>query len=196
MNFSNDAAAARLISRREAIQRAALLLGVTISPSILAGVLQAQPAGGKGAKPTFLSTAQFDAVGAMAERIIPRTDTPGAIDVGVPAFIDLMYGRYLAADEQRMFAAGLAEIDAKCRATTKGGFSQMEPAMQDSVLTGVADASKDKEKSFFHQLRELTLLGYFTSEPVGKNVTHYDPIPGPFQACIPLASVGNVAWTR
>lgn len=196
MNFSNDATAARMMTRREAIQRAALMLGVTISPSILAGVLHAQSAGAKVGKPAFLTAEQFDAVGAMAERIIPRTDTPGAIDVGVPAFIDLMYGRYLTADEQKMFTAGLAEIDAKCRATTKGGFSQMAPALQDSVLKGVADASKDKEKSFFHQLRELTLLGYFTSEPVGKNVTHYDPVPGPFQACIPLASVGNVAWTR
>lgn len=194
MNLSNEDA--RMMTRREAIQRTALLLGVTISPSILAGVLQAQPAGSKGGQPTYLTTAQFDAVGAMAERIIPRTDTPGAIDVGVPAFIDLMYGRYMSADEQKMFAAGLAEIDATCRAKTKVGFSQMEPAMQDNVLKGVADASKDKEKSFFHQLRELTLLGYFTSEPIGKNVTHYDPIPGPFQACIPLTSVGNVAWTR
>ena len=43
---------------------------------------------------------------------------------------------------------------------------------------------------------ELTVLGYFTSETVGKTVLHYDPVPGRFEACIPLAEVGNRAWTK
>ena len=37
---------------------------------------------------------------------------------------------------------------------------------------------------------------YFTSEPVGKNVLHYDPIPGQFAGCVPISEVGNVSWTR
>ena len=65
-----------------------------------------------------------------------------------------------------------------------------------SVLTRIAQASQNKEKTFFHQIKELTLLGYFTSEPVGKNVLHYDPIPGRYDGCIPLSEVGNKSWTR
>jgi hypothetical protein len=59
----------------------------------------------------------------------------------------------------------------------------------------LAVAAQAKEKTFFHLVKELTLLGYFTSEPIGKNVLHYDPIPGRFDGCIPLAEVGNVSWT-
>jgi len=72
----------------------------------------------------------------------------------------------------------------------------MTPAAQDALLKEVATLSQNREKTFFHQLKELTLLGYFTSETVGKNFLHYDPIPGRFDACIPLETVGNRAWTR
>ena len=187
----------QLLTRREAIQRAALFLGVAISPSILAGVLRAQtPAATAAAKPQYLNAQQFAVAAAAAERILPRTDTPGATDVGVPAFIDLMVGEYMTTEEQRMFKNGLAELDAAGRTAHNAGFIALTPTQQDAVLKRIAEASQKKEKSFFHQLRELTLLGYFTSEQVGKNVLHYDPIPGKFQADIPLAEVGNRAWTR
>ncbi len=187
--------AALAISRREAIQRAALLLGVAISPSILQGVLQAQTPGA-GAKPQFLTETQFATAAAVAERILPRTDTPGAIDAGVPAFIDLMVGKYMTEAERRTLTAGLAEVESKSAAAHRAAFAQLTAAQQDALLKAMADAAQGKSGTFFHQIKELTILGYFTSEPVGKNVTHYDPIPGRYQGCIPLAEVGNRAWTR
>jgi hypothetical protein len=186
---------ANLMNRREAIQRAALLLGVAISPSILQGVLRAQtPAAG--AKPSFLTAAQFETVGAIAERILPRTDTPGAIDVGVPAFIDLMLGKFMTEVERRTFTAGLTELETKSTAAHRIAFAKLTAVQQDALLRAMAEAAQSKSGTFFHQIKELTILGYFTSEPVGKNVTHYDPIPGRYQGCIPLAEVGNRAWTR
>jgi gluconate 2-dehydrogenase gamma chain len=185
------------MNRREAIQRAALLLGVAISPSILQGVLHAQtPAAAAGAKPQFLTAAHFATASAIAERILPRTDTPGAIDVGVPAFIDLMAGKFMTDTERRTFTAGLADVEAKSNATHRASFAQLTVAQQDTLLKAMADAAQKQSGTFFHQIKELTILGYFTSEPVGKNVTHYEPIPGRYQGCIPLAEVGNRAWTR
>ena len=90
------------MSRREAIQRVALMLGVAITPSILTGVLRAQPAAvGSAVKPAHLTPPQFAIVTAAAERILPRTDTPGATDVGVPAFIDLMVGKFMTSFPMR-----------------------------------------------------------------------------------------------
>jgi gluconate 2-dehydrogenase gamma chain len=185
------------ITRREAIKRTASILGVAISPSILAGVLRAQsmPAGAK-AKPAHLTAKQLETAGAVAERIVPKTDTPGALEVGVPAFIDLMYGEYMTGEEKRELVTGLAEVESASVAAHRRNFSQLSAAQQDSVLKRIAEASQKKEKTFFHQIKELTLLGYFTSEPVGKNVLHYDPIPGRYEGCIPLSEVGNVSWTR
>ena len=63
-------------------------------------------------------------------------------------------------------------------------------------MTRLAQASKNQEGTFFYQLKELTVVGYFTSETVGKTVLHYDPVPGRFDACVPIAEVGNVNWTK
>ena len=199
MNLSApfESTEARALTRREAIQRATLFLGVALSPSLLTSVMQAAtPLGGVNAKPVYLSAQQFAIAGAVAERILPRTDTPGARDVGVPAFIDLMFGRYLAAEDKQVVATGLAEVEAASLAAQKKSFLQLTDAQQDALLTTLAEASKTKVRTFFHQFKELTVLGYFTSETVGKTVLHYDPVPGRFEACIPLAEVGNRAWTK
>lgn len=185
------------MSRREAIKRATLFFGVALSPSLLTGVMQAATAPGAATtKPVYLSAKQFETAGAVADRILPRTDTSGALDVGVPAFIDLMYGKYLLAEDQKVVAAGLAEVEAASVAAHKKIFIQLTATQQDAVLTTLAEASKTKTRTFFHQFKELTVLGYFSSETVGKEVLHYDPVPGRFEACIPLAEVGNKAWTK
>ena len=87
------------MTRRAALKRAALFLGVALTPSLIANVLHA--AATPGAKAVFLSPAQLDLVTAIAERILPRTDTPGATDVGVPAFVDLMLGNYSTETERK-----------------------------------------------------------------------------------------------
>lgn len=185
------------LSRREALKRTALLLGAALTPSILAGALRAQvPAAGTSGKPVYLTAVQFATAAAAAERILPRTDTPGAADVGVPAFIDLMVGEYMTPAEKKTFLAGLTEVETASAQAHRKAFPQLAAAEQDALLKRIATAAQGKEGTFFHLLREVTLAGYFTSETVGKTVTHYDPIPGPFQGCIPISQVGNVAWTR
>jgi hypothetical protein len=185
------------ITRREALKRAAALLGVALSPSIVSGVLQAaETRTAAGAKPAYLTREEFATTAAIAERILPRTDTPGAQDVGVPAFIDLMYGKYLTPDEQRTLSAGLAEVDATSTRMHQVIFAGLSAGQQDALLTEIAKASQTRQKTFFHLIKELTLTGYFTSEKIGKEVTHYDPVPGRYQGCVPLAEVGNKAWTR
>ena len=75
-------------------------------------------------------------------------------------------------------------------------FVKISATQQDAILLKIAVASQKKEKTFFHQIKELTVVGYFTSEIVGRTVLHYDPVPGRFQGCVPISEVGNVLWTK
>ena len=179
-----------LIGRREAIRRAALLAGVALSPDWLLAVGGSQAAPG-----SRLTSAHAATAGAVAERILPRTDTPGAADVGVPAFIDLLYGGFMTAAERKMLTDGLNEVDAAAKAAHGGAFTTLSPDRQDTVLRGIARAEEGKDQGFFRLIRSATILGYFTSEQVGKNVLHYDPVPGPYQGCVPIEQVGRRNWT-
>jgi gluconate 2-dehydrogenase gamma chain len=180
-----------LITRREVLRRAALLAGVALSPQLLTFVGRAQSTAAK----TYLTTAQGSIVSAAAERILPRTDTPGALDAGVPAFIDRFYGEFLSPEEQQLLVKGLEDIDAAARAAHGAPFASLAPAQQDGVLRGVANAQQGAAPSSFALLRSTTVLGYFTSEVVGKNVLLYDPVPGAYDGCVPIDQVGRRNWT-
>jgi hypothetical protein len=194
---SKDDDGALKISRREAIRRAVLMLGVALTPSLFSTALQAQ----SGLTTTvpglrYLSESQRAMVAIIAERILPKTDTPGAVDAGVPDFINIIYGKYLNEDDKIMFSAGLDEVATRALKLYNKNIAQLSSEEQDHLLRDIARASQALPKSFFLQIKELTVVGYFTSELVGKTVLKYDPIPGRYDPCIPLSEVGNAQWTR
>ena len=187
----NESLETTIISRREAIRRAALLAGVAVAPGWLGMVGNAQTPAAK----TYLAPALTATLAAAAERILPRTDTPGAADVGVPAFIDRLYGEFMTPAEQQLLTQGLQEIDAAAKSSNGGALSTLTAQQQDAVLRTIATAQQGKEPSSFGLLRSATILGYFTSEEVGKNVLHYDPVPGAYNGCVPISQVGRRNWT-
>ena len=183
----------RGISRREAIRRATLLAGVAFAPAWLTLVERTTPSAQTRA--SYLTTAQLALTSAVADRLLPRTDTPGASDVGVPAFIDLLYGEFMTGEERQMLTAGLGGVDAASAAAHRRSFISLTVAEQDGVLRGIAMAEEGRPQGFFRLFRSATILGYFTSEEVGRNVLHYDPVPGRYEGCLPLSEVGNRNWT-
>ena len=199
------------MDRREALQRAAVLLGYAVSGTTLAGLAagcSATPAG-PGWTPVFLTPAQAVALGAMAEHLLPKSDTPGARDVGVDRFIDVMLKDYCSADDRKRFTSGLDALDATCQTRFKQTFAATTPAQKDEIFREFEGASPPTAPSvwgaqisdtpapptFYRQFKELALVGYYTSEAVGKTILKYDPIPGGFTGCVPLSTVGN-AWTE
>lgn len=187
-----EPSAASGIDRREAIRRAALLAGVALSPEWLK--LADRPAA-LAQGPRYLTAPQFATAGAIADRILPKTDTPGAADVGVPAFIDLLFGEFMTDDERRLLTSVLDEAEAAALSGHSGSFSTLQAERQDAVLRRIAEAQQGQDQSSFALIRSATILGYFTSEPVGRNVLHYDPVPGQYDACVPIDEVGRRNWT-
>lgn len=130
-----------------------------------------------------LNAAQQQLVIAFAERIIPRTDTPGATDVHVAEFIDLILSEWASEEEQREFLAGLADIENL--AYRAGGATFVASDEKTTlevlrILDGMRNDTAGAGKTF-GQLKSLTVYGYFTSERVQRDVlktrmyfTHYD----------------------
>lgn len=184
------------MNRRDAIKRAGLALGAAISASTLSGVAYAQESrSGAGWKPKNLNRRQAETAGAIAERILPKTDTPGALDVGVPEFMDIMYGGYMTKEEKSTFSRGLNDVNKKARKAHKKHFADLSAAQQDGLIRELAADAEKNARAFYRKVRELTLVGYFTSKEVGMNVLKYDPIPGMYNGCMPTSETGNVSWS-
>jgi gluconate 2-dehydrogenase gamma chain len=108
------------------------------------------------AQATFLTEPQLNSLKALVDTIIPRTDTPGASDVGVPAFID----RRLAANPRLAedFRTGMQALDEAARSRFGAAFAALPPEQQVLLLTD------RQEDSFFRTVKGLTVDGYYTSE--------------------------------
>jgi hypothetical protein len=193
-----------MIDRRELIHRAAMVLGGTLSSGAVLGVLSGctatpAPASGGGAQPAkFLTLTEAQTVAAVSEQIIPRTDTPGAIDAGVPAFIDRMMAGYYQERERHILRAGLARIDRDAHQAHGMAFAALTPEQQIELMKvydreAFEQNSKGGDKHAFRMLKELTTLGYFTSEPGATKALKYAPVPGPYKGDIPFSDVGK-AW--
>jgi len=198
------------MNRREAIQRTALALGYAISAPALAGVLNGCKAKAELAyKPVFFNEDQARAIAELAEIIIPKTDTPGAKDAGVPSFIDSMLGEVYGKEDKDKFLEGLAAFEADAQKTYGDSFAECKPEDQVALFkkhhdaamasagtggpTGWWNTGGGADKPFVLKVKELTLLGFFTSEPGATQVLQYNQVPGPFKGCVPLAEVGK-AW--
>lgn len=151
-----------------------------------------------------LNPHQDATVTAIAEWIIPRTETPGAKDVRVNEFIDLLLSEWMDKEERQRFLAGLASVDARSREAFGKDFVDGSTAEQKQMLTTLDEEATEfrqneteipqpwkkqsgaKEQPFFQNMKQLTLVGYFTSEAGAKEALHFQIIPSQHVACAPL----------
>lgn len=171
------------MKRRDAIKSASLLLGYTMAVGTSAAILGGCKAEAKiDYKPEILSIDQLKDVMHLAERIIPQTNTPGAMAAGVHTFIDQTVSRFWEKEDQDKLLAGLSAFGKKIKADTGKSFYELEPATQDNIVTELA--KEEGEKTLFKTMRELTVSGFFTSELGQTEVLNYLPVPGPYQGCV------------
>ena len=198
------------MNRREAIQRASLVLGYALTGPAIVGVLQGCKASPELTyKPVFFSQDQALLISELSEIIIPKTSTPGAKDAGVPGFIDQMLKEIYTKEHQDNFLKGLAEFDADAEKEYGDQFASCTPEQRTALVkihhdaafakgveggsSGWWNAGSGGDKPFLLKVKELTILGFFTSEPGATKVLQYNQVPGPFKGCVPLAEVGK-AW--
>lgn len=137
-----------------------------------------------------LSAHLGEAVTVAAERIIPRSDTPGATDAGVTLFIDHMLADWYQPTERDVLLSGLAELDSRARTLRAQDFVSLSEADQVALLTAidgeVAELSAPvRNEHWFAMLKFLTVWGYFTSEVAIRQTLDGVPLPGRYEECAP-----------
>lgn len=147
-----------------------------------------------------LNRHQNETVTTIAEIIIPQTNTPGAKAARVNEFVDLIVTEWYDEEERSTFLAGLADVDARTRDLYGKDFVQCSEkqqvellqALDDEVAAARSDAdvrrrrSRPPEKNFFFMMKQLTLVGYYTSQIGFEQELHGEIIPSRHASCAPL----------
>jgi Gluconate 2-dehydrogenase subunit 3 len=195
-----------LITRREAIARVSALLGgaaLVGQSGLLTGCASSN------VRPApieqLFTSADVALLDEVAETILPETGTPGAKAAAVGPFVAMMVAEAYDAREQRVFVDGLRELDRDCIAMHGVPFmaaaqtqriallerldrEQFEHMRRQEQRAAVASAPH-----YFRMIKELALLGYFTSEIGYTQAMRYVETPARYEPCVPLAP-GEKSW--
>lgn len=186
-------ASQKIIDRRNAVKKASLMLGFAVSGPALTGVLNGCTARKTiDWQPLIFSENEAMLVEAASSRILPSGETPGASDAGVAPFIDEMVAEYYLPRDQQRFQTGLQQLDPLSNEIVSRNFANASESEQDQVLKELTKRSD--LQPFFLMLKELTVLGFFTSEVGATQFLNFDEIPGGFQGCESLESLGGKTW--
>lgn len=181
-----------LISRREAVARLAVLLGGTIVGAQV--FLRGETLGGS-IIPVAFSPDEIALMDEIGDTIIPTTNTPGAKAARIGAFMVSMINDCYDDEHRSIFKNGLIQLDEASRQQSGKSFMIASPAERTALLNSL-DAAARAQKSpvhYFRLMKELTLLGYFTSEIGCTQALRHVETPGMFQGNVPYKK-GDRAW--
>lgn len=183
--------------RRELLKFGAAVLGVSVSPSCSRAVLSEDDLhAATGALGDASATVEI-----LCELILPAGDTPGAIDAGVPDFVGNIVTSWYKDFERDHFMDGIDALRGASRTRFSADFVDLTREQQNQLVEEAArEAGADTaenlrarvpggEKPFFLMLRELVVLGFFTSEVGATEVLRYNPVPGSYDGAYPVEQV-------
>jgi hypothetical protein len=162
------------MNRRQAIFQTVMLGAALATPSWAMNLFAAN--NDAVTAPFFLSTSENELMTALVDTILPKTATPSASEAGVPEFITMMLKDCYKQTEQDLFKKGLSEIDPGFVAMSAEGRNAVLAKMEADSIAVLKESPRGI--TFWKLLKELTLLGYFTSEIGMTQAMEYVPVPG------------------
>lgn len=187
-------------TRRQVLQGLIFSLGGTAALSAFAaGAAAPKPKAQKSAataKPGFYTKAELATVTFLANRIIPRTDTPGALDAGVPAYMDHLYATWASEQTKAQHRADLAAIIGHLDRLT--GVQGVEAGNRDKqrvkaleALDAAAFGPEANAHWPYRNVKSLIATVYYLSEPGATQELQYEPVPGRWVPSAPIAEIGR-----
>ena len=184
------------MNRREALKNVAFLMGSAISATTI-GVLFESFSLPENEKNQVTFSAIDEAILAeFADIIIPTTaSSPGAKAAGLGTFIPMIIRDCYPANMQELFASGLKEMQYKCSKDFSKDFLSMTVEERQKLMVSLREEAiaSDKAPSFFLIARDLTLLGYYSSEIGCTQAREYLPVPGRYDGNADYIP-GQKAW--
>jgi len=196
------------MNRRELLKYTAVAMGIGSTSSVLLGALSGCDNSNQPSK-SNVGEQTRGLIAALAELIIPETDTPGAIAAGVPDFIDQIVSQWYTPTERKIFDDGLVAINAHCQGQYAQEFVDCSGQQQTQALThfeqqasqytppprDMFDRNDPEDTPFFSKIKALTVFGYYTSEIGATQELRWLPMPGQYLVDYPLKKVGR-AWAN
>lgn len=184
-------------SKRRSLQAIAGLLGLGLSAATLDALADYVPPTGQADGGQFFTKSQLLCAAALAEVVIPATDTPGALAVGAHNYLDYHLKVGVSAGEQASITGLLDKLDLQAKAVMGKLFSALEPGQQSALVEQLSQSQapfSGDDTGAWRYFISLVVFAYYTSEAGATKELSYLPIPGGYTGEVPFSEVGR-AWS-
>ena len=174
------------MERREFLSSACALVGAALCPVVAQAVAAVQAGiapGARGAQ--ILAGPERELLVLLVDGIIPPTDTSGAAAAGVADFVQFMLTHGFTPAQFQDFAGGVSQVQRVSGERFGKPYRALDESERHAVLLAVQ--AQPATAAFFAALRDLTIIGYYTSEMGASKELRYLPVPGEFTGCMPIA---------
>ena len=155
------------------------LAGVTLSSTLISTFQSCHSVNEY--NPVYFSNTEFSFISNMVDFFIPKTETPGAVDMKVPQFIDIIISETYNIDSKNNLSNKLELLieDFKSKNVDLSDYNSLKSKF-------VSDFNNKTHHEIYNQIRDLTVWGFKTSKEIALNVLNYNPIPGYQLGCIDI----------
>ncbi|NAS11489.1 gluconate 2-dehydrogenase subunit 3 family protein [Poritiphilus flavus] len=193
------------MDRRSAIRNTGLLAGASVTlPTFLSLLQSCKRETRLDWEPEFFTRDEAKTISTLVDMILPRTETPGALDVKVDIFIDKVIARTYEEQDQEAMRKAIADFNEDCLKNHGSVFNDLNESEKIKVLEAAEKSSgkfnpgiwgitigNQEPVGFYRSMKAVAIWAYFTSREIGEGVLSYDPIPGNYNGCLPVKDVGN-----
>ena len=199
------------MNRRDLLKNAAWLTGGAIAAPAAITLLHScgTDEARRSFTPEYFSREEAEFVSSYVDTLLPRTETPGGLDVGVDIFID----KFMAivapkTDEPSDMSKGILEMNEEAVRTYQRGFADLDETQRGALFAAAEERSprynpqvwgttigEQPPVGFYRSFKSMALWAYLSSKTIATEVLNYDPIPGEYDGDIALSSVGGKAWS-
>jgi hypothetical protein len=173
-----------MISRRDVIKSLVISVGGSSLLSACGGRVTFGAAT-PGAPPRFYSEREMAVLSRVSDLLLPRTETPGALDVHVPALLDQLMTDWASSETQAEHRAALASLDIRLQARSGGDFLDATHAVAQQALTTVDSAAFAGEPvEGYRALKGLITQAYFATEAGALEEQQWVAVPGRWEPCV------------
>jgi hypothetical protein len=187
------------MNRREALSAVGVLLGGAIIGSEM--FLSGCKTGDKKARERVFTKEDIAYLDEVGETILPATSSPGAKAANVGTFMTVMVNDCYDENNQKVFFEGMDKLNAASQKKFSKDYMEMDAAQRTELLTELDKEQKEYTKNkksedpphYFRLMKELTLLGYFSSEVGATKALRYVAVPGSYDGNVTYKK-GDKAW--
>ncbi len=168
------------MNRRDLLKKGVYgLAGVTLSSALISSLQSCTSI--EKYSPHYFSKTEFSLLSNIVDFLIPKTETPGALEMKVPQFIDIIISETYNKESKNNFSNKLKVLieDFKSNNIDLSDYKSMKSKF-------VNDFNNKTHQEIYNQIRDLTVWGFKTSKEIALNVLNYNPIPGYQLGCVDI----------